>query len=386
MIFGSQIAYPHLMNKTWVLTIFGITFILLSVLRAHELRKLSTFYKGERTIKLESFTDARKKVNKDELDLLKLWESMLTGRSAPLSRLMKEEYKSLGLNHLFTPSGFHLSAAVFPFIKLLHKKFHLTALILVGSLFFFLPGLGALKRMLVIKTHQHVLGLHAGFICALLVDVFFGTFQTGALSFTYSFLFLGIIYSGAKGVALILWFFVGQIFLAYFQNSDISLLLLIFSPILNFAFGITMPVLFALSFPLWDWQLSIGLFLLKYLQSMVSLFSDFIFQLPFIEVHIGVLLFIALLIYKKRKEGLILFCLLTPSLNMDRQKAPGPSTNEFVPRGKLTETRISEDFVSVSYEDGNCRLRQVRGLWHENCSPKRRSSRSKKLKKLSYPS
>lgn len=371
------------MNKTWLLTILIIALTLLAILKTHELRSLSPFFRSEKVIKLKSFEAAKARVNKEDIDLLELWESILTGRSAPLSRFMKERYQKLGLNHLFTPSGFHLSAVLFPFLKILKSsKQQLLMLLLIGVGLFFLPGLGALKRMLMIKTSQNLLGLHLGFVLAMMLDMFFGTFQNSALSFTYSFLFLGIIYSGLHGVSLIIWFFIGQITLAYFQGNDISPLLLLFSPILNFGFALLMPVLFVLSFPLWNWQLSFGIFILRQIQWLVDFMAGLIQHMPMLEINMAMICLIGLILFRRWKGVLILMLIFCNSLNLDRAKYPGAATNEFVPQGVLLKTVQDR----IYFEDGSCRVKLVRGMWFENCSPKRRSNRNKKLKKLSYPS
>src|SRR5690606_13223199 len=118
---------------------------------------------------------------KKDQDLLKLWESILTGRSAPLAKWMKERYQTLGLNHLFTPSGFHISAVLFPFMKLIKGHYYqLLMLLLLAGGVLFLPGMSALKRMLLIKINQKILGQHLGFAGALFLDVLFGSFQEGA--------------------------------------------------------------------------------------------------------------------------------------------------------------------------------------------------------------
>lgn len=371
------------MNKTWLLTILVISLTFLAILKTHELRALAPFFRSEKVIKLKSFEAARARINKHDVDLLELWESILTGRSAPLSRFMKERYQTLGLNHIFTPSGFHLSAVLFPFLKVLkNSRQQLVVLLIIGIGLFFLPGLGALKRMLVIKAHQNLLGLHLGFILAMLLDLFFGTFQNSALSFTYSFLFLGIIYSGLNGVSLIIWFFIGQITLAYFQGNDISPLLLLFSPILNFGFALLMPVLFLLSFPLWDWQLSSGILILRKIQWLVDFLATIIQHMPMLEINMALLFIIALILFRRWRLVLIVIFFFCNSLNLDRVKYPGAATNEFVPQGKLV--KVVND--RIYFSDGSCRMKLVRGMWFENCSPKRRSNRNKKLKKLSYPS
>lgn len=375
------------MNKTWPIYILFISLGLLATLKSFELNSLAPYFRSERSIKLKSFESARKLVSKADLDLLKLWESILTGRSAPLSRFIKERYQHLGLNHLFTPSGFHLSAVLFPFLKFFkNSRQRLGLLITLGIGLCFLPGLGALKRMLVIKAHQNVLGLHIGFVLAMILDILFGTFQNSPLSFTYSFLFLGIIYSGFKGIFLIIWFFIGQIILAYFQGLDISLLMLLFSPLLNFCFALLMPVFFLLSIPLWGWQLQVGIFILRQLQWLVDNLAMIVQKFPVIEVNCLLIFIVALIILKRWKVVLICILFFTASLNLDREKDSGLAANDFVPQGHYLKTLYLEKKLMVYFEDGSCKLKLIRGLWRENCSPLRRSNTRKKIKKLSYPS
>lgn len=357
-----------------------MSFVLLALLKAEEVNTLSSFYRADKVIKLQSFAHARAVVKKSDLELLELWESILTGRSAPLSKMMKKHYKSLGLNHIFTPSGFHLSAVLFPFMALIkNKSIQLMTLITIGISLTFLPGFGALKRMVLIKSGQKLMGLHLGFILALILDVLFGSFQQSALSFTYSFLFLGIIYGGMNGLLLNLFFFSGQILIAYFQGNDISPLLLIFSPILNLIFAALMPLLFLLSFPLWEWQLNIGILLLKYVQILVDICAELTLHTPSLEVSSFTLLVVTMLILKKWKCIPVLILIFSTSLNIDHNKAPGSTRFEFVPRGDVVKRVYSEKFVTVYFREGNCRMKLVRGFWYENCSPKRRSSRKKKI-------
>lgn len=367
------------MNRTWLLSILALSFLLLAILKAHHLRSVGPFYKADRVLKLKSFEKARAFTDKNEIELLELWESILTGRSAPLSKLMKEHYKTLGLNHIFTPSGFHLSAVLFPFMKLLKTNHaQLAALVIVGVLISFLPGLGALKRMVLIKGGQKLTSLKFGFITALLLDILFGTFQDSALSFTYSFLFLGIIYGGAEGLLLVIWFFFGQMLIAYFQGNDISPLLLLFSPLLNLAFASVMPILFLLSFPLWEWQVHSGLFLLKQVQCLVEICARISLHSPTIEIHLMTLLIAFLILKRSWKFTIAGIVFFSSSLNPDYSRAPGISRMEFVPHGKIVKRIYREKDVSVYFEDGRCKMKLVRGFWYENCSPRRRSNYMKK--------
>lgn len=372
------------MNKKWLGYILVVSLFLLTGLKSFEVRSLTPYFVHEKALKLKHFQKAHSRIPKEKRDFLELWESIMTGRSAPLSRPMKENYKTLGLNHIFTPSGFHLSAVLLPFMKLLkNNHLQLLALIVIGVGLSFLPGLGALKRMVLIKGHQKILGLQAGFILALVIDIFFGTFQTSPLSFTYSFLFLGIIYSGLQNLSLIIWFFLGQMILAHFQGNDVSLLLLFFSPILNFIYALIMPVLFIFSYPLYDWQLDTGLFILEKVQLIVNLCATLARLLPVLEIHIFTLFVVLLILFRKFNFLPLTLFVFSTSLNVDRARIPSLSRYEYSPQGKMLKTVIKENYVGVLYDDGRCRVKLVRGFWYENCSPRRRSSR-KKLKKLSY--
>lgn len=374
------------MNRTWPILIFILSFILLMIQKSHEVKSLTTFYKQERVVKLKNFENARLLIPNRDLDYLELWESVLTGRSAPVSKILKEKYKELGLNHVFTPSGFHLSAILAPLMKLIKKpRYELIVLFLVGISLTFLPGFGALKRMVLIKGQQKIFGRHEGFIIALLLDILWGSFQQGPLSFTYSFLFLGIIYSGVEGLVLILYFFFAQIMISYFQGIDLSPLLLILSPLLNLLFTVLMPLLFLLAIPLWSWQLKIGLLLLKLTQAIVDFCAGLAMTFPTVEINIVGLILIFVLLQKKWWSLVVIIFLYCHELNQDHEKAPGFSRNDFQPQGKLIRTHLGKDDINLIFVDGRCRLKLVRGFWWENCSPGRRSSR-KTLKKLSYPS
>lgn len=362
------------MNRTHLYSFILISISLMAILGTHTQRSLRPHFRTERVIKLKSFEAAREKVSKEDLEILKLWESILTGRSAPLSRMIKEHYQSLGLNHIFTPSGFHLSAVLFPFMKILpNVSFQLYFLLFVGLAVSFLPGLMALKRMVLIKTNQKLLGMKAGFISGLFLDMLFGSFQSGALSFTYSLLFLSIIYSGANGVGLIIWFFIGQLIVAYFQGNDISPLILVFSPLINLAFTFAMPLLFILAIPLWNWQLKIGLYLLGGIQKVVIWFSDLSSSLPLIEVHSFLLLLVLCLVIRKYKIILIGVLIFSNSLNSEHSRFPSMPSKDFVPTGKVLETIYREKDVVVKFQDGRCRMKLIQGLWWENCSPGRGS-------------
>ncbi len=371
------------MKLNWSVTVVLIAFSLLMLLKAEELKQFNPYFKAQKTFKLERFEEAKKRVSPSEVELLELWESMLTGRSAPVSRWIKDQYKSLGLNHLFTPSGFHLSAVMLPFMKLVtNKSWQLIILLIVGCGVFSMTGQGALKRMVLIKINQHLFGRKAGFALALGMDLLMGSLNDSPLSFCYSFLFLGIIYSGSGW--LFLWFFFAQSLIAYFSGELITPLIMILSPLLNMAFAVAMPLLFLLAFPLWDWQMQIGLKILSLLQQLVKLSADLSMHVPSWEINLGVLLCFVLIYYKQKRFLTLALLCLTLSLNQDHKKNPSFGPYDYVPQGRILKIVSNEVGEVVYWSDGKCKRELVRGIWWEKCSPKKkRSTRKIKLKKFS---
>lgn len=368
------------MNRTWMISILLASASLLLILKTHEKRTLLPYFKAEKSLKLQHFEEAKTKVTNRELPLLELWESMLTGRLAPVDKWLRNEYKTLALSHVFTPSGFHLSAVLWPLLLFLRKKRYKTALLgFLGVLLLFVAGQSALKRMTLVKFNQQFMGIRSGFIIAFLFDILFGSFSSSPTGFTYSFLFLGIIYSGARGITTMVWFFLAQVLITFVQGGFISPLLLMVSPLINFALAVILPFLLALSFPLWDWQLGAGLFILKGFQVLVSTAYQVVMKFPLLEVNIILLLALLFLVLRQGKLGLLTCFLLTADLNTDLRKIPMGSTHEWQASGRV----LKNSGLKIYRKDGICERELVRGMWFETCSPRRKSRRNK-LKKLSY--
>lgn len=363
------------MISKWTLSILLTSLTLMTLLKEFETRKLFKYYSIESYLQLSQFKAAKLKVKNKDFELLELWESILTGRSAPVSKWIKQQYAKLGLNHLFTPSGFHLSSLTVPlFVIIKNQKFQFIFLILIGltTLIFTVPS--ALRRMSLVKIHQKIFGIQGGFLIALFADLIIGGASHSMLSFTYSLLFLGIIYSSEKKGWILILFFASQVFISFNQEILISPLILIFSPILNLLFSLVMPFLFLLSWPLQDWQLNVGLFILRNLQRCVEFTAMMIEYFPqFLPNFIFIIIIISFLTAKKR---LIILCLVfyTSELNIDLQKHPGTSTYEFIPQGSVTKMNGSRFY----YVNGSCKRELIKGFWWEKCSPKRRGSKREK--------
>lgn len=363
------------MSKLWPVLTLTVAFFLLASLKQHEISLISPYLRPSKVFIPQSFRDSAKVVEKDKIEALGIWESLLFGKSKHIKKETSEVYRKLGLLHLFTPSGFHLSAILFPLFWVLRsKKKKIITLLALAISFSFLPGLGALKRMLMIKIQQNFWGQKIGFILGSVIDILFGSFQSSPLSFSYSFLFLSFIYGGRKGVGLVIWFFLGQLLISYFQGGTVSPLLILLSPIMNFAFTLLLPILLICSFPLVPLQLDAGIFLTSIVHKLISSFYEIVVIFPSIEITGMVLLGLAFFMTKFFKTSLIILILLSANLNSDYERSPQWSSNEFSSKGKITKRIYSKDNVVIYFEEGSCRLKLVRGFWWENCSLRKGSS------------
>lgn len=346
------------MSYKWPITIFIISSFLMATLSHQEQSKLTQFHKVSTSPQFSQFKKAAPELNKNNKILLRIWESMITGRTQGIPHKTKDLYKRLGLSHLFTPSGFHLSALLIPiFILLKSRSIQLLVLLTIFFLLQFIQGQDALKRMAGVKLIQKKFGTQLGFIMATLFDVIFGTFQNSPLGFTYSFLFLGIVYSQKSKKFLILWFFLAQLLIAYFQHKSISPLLIFLNPMITFLFSMLIPILFILSFPLFKLQLLIGLNLMGVLHSVVIFGNQLINSFSQIEPNIFFLLIVILFIMRKLK----LVCLFT--LILSSQLNYCPYKRNFLSKYELSKSNWSR-----------CHNETISGEKYLKCSLKRRGS------------
>ncbi len=352
------------MKLSWLNWIFLISITLLISLTWHEKLHLNKFYPYQRSLKLQYLEEKEENLSKKDSKAFQVWKSILTGNTKKIDKTIKDQYSRLALSHVFTPSGFHLTAVMSPFIKIFSKKiFKLIFIILICILAFNLNGLLALKRMSLIKLFQFYLSNKIGFLSAITLDLIFGTFKNSPLSFTYSFLFLGIIYSDLTGIRIIFLFFFAQMLIAFFQSSTISLLLIVWSPILNLFFGLLLPIIFLLSFPMFDWQLKSGIFLIEKFNMIVELADKTLTYLPILEMSLFTL--IIFLFFIKRKSKLLIFLLLINSNGVNK------STTNKMKRSKYELSHLDKFYCSRAL---------TTGIWQISCSPyKRRSTSNKKI-------
>jgi len=174
--------------------------------------------------------------------------TLYTGEKSRLRRKLKREFKLLGLFHLFTPSGLHLSSLYLPFFLLLRSRpsKKLKAFIILFLILpFLLERFYSLKRMCLFHILKIVfpnLKLRTIFILTFGINFFLGGWNDSPLSFGLSFLFLGsLLFSNHPSQAIAMLFF-SQLFVS-------SLFSQYFSPI-GFFIGQLFSLLFSTVFPL----------------------------------------------------------------------------------------------------------------------------------------
>lgn len=333
---------------------------------------------------LTQFTQAKKRVTATDKDYLALWHSMLTGNTRSLSKTFKVKYQDLGLAHIFTPSGFHLSSLLTPLRFLLPAKLMKPILIIISILIFQLPGQEALKRMGLIKVIQNQLGSKTGFYAAMIICLMMGQLNSSPLSYIFSLFFLGLIFSHLRGISLIIWFFIGQILITQLNGGNVSLLNLIFSPIANLLLTLITPLLFLLSYPLGEFQLRTGILIIKYFDHVINFFYQIISNGPQIEVHLFTLTLLTLVLWRMKTLFIMGVFLFSSTLNRELPSAIKASSSYFLPRGEMMKTIIKNGERYEYFEDGLCKVRLRMGIWEKRCSPKRAPRKIKSLKKLSY--
>lgn len=281
-------------------------------------------------------------------------------------------HKNLYLIHLFTPSGLHLSSIfifltpLLTFLKFKSFNYFFALSLLLTLPPFFLDGFWAVKRVsflrllwLVLKKTPLKVSLFSVFILAFCLDFFFGTFKESPLSFTYSFLFVGMIFSNQKwpSIWLPLFLMLGQFIVCFFQDIPFYPLNFFIGFFLTSFFTILFPIFF-MSFcfpifcPITKWPLSLFL-------TLVQVGSNFLKNSPsfFISGDLLFLIFVLISSLNLKKKGifLILFTIFTSSPLMNvTDRSTKISENFYLADEKKGIKKISRNQkgYKILYEEG----------------------------------
>jgi len=250
----------------------------------------------------------------------------LFGHKNLLLPTIKKSYQMLNLIHLFSPSGLHLSSALFLFLPFswMGKKSKQIATLMklfLLILLFFIPKFYALKRMAFLKIGQ-ILNIKFNlnleplyiFFLVFIIDLTFGTFKYSPVGFLISFLFIGllIINNHRAKIVMIFYLIFAQMICSTFLKQPFYPLSIFFSLFLTSVFVVIFPVviaLFILSFIITTGPL-LQVLLITY-NSMVYGVSHIVSLVPPInisnEVILGTLLLISL---QKKRHKMILSLLI----------------------------------------------------------------------------
>jgi predicted membrane metal-binding protein len=344
-------------QQQWLKLTLTLSILLLGLTIGHEKLALNRPYRWSPTLKLPYPPSS-------SADSTSFWEATLNGNSKSISKQTKNELKALGLAHIYTPSGLHLSLIlnpVFLFIKSTMLRSSIVGILLLLTTFY-IPSWGAVKRVLELKLFKSLLSpfkIESKFIflTVMFLDLVFGTYQDGSLSFCFSFMFLSLIYTRMNFLVSAWWFFIAQIIIAIFLEQHFFITNIILTPLLTLLFSLLFPVLIFLRvIPAWHF---LGTELSDFYLKTVHLCYEFSLYIPSIEA-IPYLLVIILFILFPQKKGIILgIALFSGSLNLNQNQ--------------YQTSYLSRKYYFVSESKKGC---YVEGGF-EKCSYFRRSTKKK---------
>ena len=221
----------------------------------------------------------------------------------PRKKDLRVAIKNLHIYHLFTPSGLHLSSLLWFLSFFSLKRMALFGLL---PLVVLLDGFLAFKRVYFIKFIGELLQVKKVYIDSRYIFFFVFLLEfifrihLSPLSFTYSFLFLGIIYSLKNSSPMVLlvglWF--GQSLISCFREDSIYLLSLPLNSILSFLVTVSYPLILLNTF------IPIGLG--NYFYDLILIFNSFLVTWSVqVNTTLLVVLLAMVLIKKVRKVGAV---------------------------------------------------------------------------------
>jgi predicted membrane metal-binding protein len=287
-----------------------------------------------------------------------LLKSYVLGEKRGLSKKIIQDFKALNLMHLFTPSGLHMSSVLL-ILSFVLKRLPWLQIVLCLLPFGF-GGFYAIKRLCLLrlicilnKKLPYKLDIFWLFIIVFSLDFIFGTYSQSPMSFSASFLFLGILFSlKDNNVFTLAWgFFSGQVLLAYFFHEPFTHL--------GFIPGFILTAIFSLLFPFY----LIGL-LIPYpgLQSIVLSYLWLVQKSSLIIQYMGwsfatlpFLAFIFLSFTRWRRWGLIFLMFHSnPLLNFEIRSYKYPKAPNFnIEEDDIAKLKRTKSGYSLKLKNGD---------------------------------
>ena len=321
---------------------------------------------------------------------VQLVRAIVLGDKKKLKKKAKQFFVSTHSQHLLTPSALHLSSLtgfILFFFKLNTRKRTFFSLCLSAP-FIFQSFAISLKRIAMFHLSSFVISslfskiFHQftrplSFLIFFLFDFLWGTKNLNYLSFSLSFLFLGIIYSAKGKRDIILSFFCAQIFISFILSTPFypigAIIGLILTPLVS-------PIvpLAIISFIFND-SLSQSFFL--WIEKLVSISSTS--SLLQVKVQTPSILFIVAIFFltrtfQNKKTVLFLFSfLMTHQINTSDKVNRYWNKIQVAPHFlKIMKISNVKDGYRIEYSYGiKCREKLFNSFWANKCNTR------KKLKK-----
>ncbi len=296
------------------------------------------------------------------------WRALVTGDDKGFKREDKERFYQLGLGHLFTPSGTHL-ATLNPLLK--HLRFLPLIYLLLGCLLTFRPELSALNRVVWLKSVSSSQKIFLIFLSLMLAEGAFISWKNQGLSWSCSFLFLGLCWFTPKAWTS-LWFVCGQILICWVFQQPYSLMAPITGALMNLILILIFPIILILSFIPPFLAHALALMALEVTYEAILSIDKIHVYLPAISPHFGHLaLSVAWMLVKERRWlALILLLLSSPAGPITKNTE---STSRFEALPSPDAHIVNYRGKSVIYSDGiKCKIEFKNNNWRESCRLKTR--------------
>ena len=254
-----------------------------------------------------------------------LTRAFVIGDKRSLKKDQKKEFSKLKINHLFTPSGIHFSSffiIFIPLIRFLKKKKYIFASYALEFLLCLIPfGLNqlySLKRIsllrisnLSLRPFKVKIDFFYLFIATFIFDFFFGTFNASPLSFTFSFLFIGVLLSTEKSSFILISFFVANLLISFFFHQNINILGFFLGFFITMIFSFLFPMIFLSYWPSSFVGIDLTSPFLFIIKSLVSISAKLANYSPDIEIDlIGLIL---IFLFSLKRKTLLLALAITLS-------------------------------------------------------------------------
>jgi len=296
-----------------------------------------------------------------------------TGSKKLLPAKAKQIFKKFGMTHLMTPSGIHLSALLLFLSLLIPKRFKI--LIIAGLLITCvqLEGLYSLKRVLIFHLFNWVLKSSKNknqysFILTFVTDIILGNYLSSPLSFTFSFLFWGIIifHQGSK-IEMAFNLFLAQLMVCFYGQAVINPLALIINPLITSLFSIIFPLL-SINYWLVDFDLlnSFSLSFISGIYHFVFIIDKYL-PLEFIPSASIMLLIILNFITKLRYALLITVFLYTAQLG---QRSTNPKMADYIIPFSVRQELLVTKRSNIKFLESSCHKKLKNSFWEYLCKSK----------------